>query len=193
MALAFSFCFPVGKLVFCHKPQFFVEEVLQKYQKLLKIKENEQEKLENESLSETNKKFGTAQLEKNLKNSKILEKNKQLKELEKKTGVCPSCKRPYSEDNCGIDDRISEIKDEIERLNKEFNDCGEYEDACLDELNKIKQKITKIKSEITLVTKEINRLVNLENKIKILQTKNQEISIYMQNVESDMSCVRSYM
>ena len=149
------------------------EEVFNKEEKINEIETNDFIKI--------NQKLKNFEISLNLMKSKISDLNKELEVLKKPTGICHTCKRPYSDDGCSNDDRIKEITDEINSIKKEYADTSVKETELLDKAKKINDilKQTKIKNNQT--KNEIERLKNLNNQIKVIETTNEEI---LKNIET---------
>ena len=146
----------------------------------IKIEILETEEIPKKNAEVFNRRFSISDLD-----SKINAKTPELKELQKSTGVCPSCKRPYSEDNCGTEERIDELKEEIGKIRDERDVIQAEETRFSGELNLIKQTVIELKSDITKIKKEIERLTGLDNQIKIVEAKNGEILRNISTLEGE--------
>ena len=155
----------------------FKNKLIEKEEKIETIETKE---LPEKNTEVFNRRFSISDLD-----AKINSKTPELKELQKSTGVCPSCKRPYSEDNCGTEERIDEITKEIGEIKKERDVIQAEETEFSKELNLIKQTVIELKSDITKIKKEIERLTGLDNQIKIIEAKNGEILRNISTLEGD--------
>lgn len=115
----------------------------------------------------------------------ISAKESEWKTLKKSTGVCPSCKRPYSEDNCGTEERIKELEGDISALGVKRNTIFDNENSASQEVSKIKQTINALKSDITKIRSEIERLTGLDNQIQLIEAKNREILTNISTLEGE--------
>lgn len=149
-------------------------------EKETKIDEIETKELPEKNTEIFNRRFSISDLD-----AKINNKTPELKELQKSTGTCPSCKRPYSEDNCGTEERIDELKEEIGKIRDERDVIQAEETRLSKELSLIKQTVTDLKSDITKIKKEIERLTGLNNQIKIIEAKNGEILRNLSSLEEE--------
>ena len=145
---------------------------------------NREEKIndiETKDFVKINDKLRNFELSLNLKKSKLSDLNKDLDNLKKSTGTCPTCKRAYSDDTCSNDERIKEITDDIISIKKEYADIVEEETVLKNKLNKINQIVQQAKIKNNQIKNEIERLKNLNNQIKLIETKNEEI---LKNIEA---------
>jgi len=115
-------------------------------------------------------------------------KKVEIKKLQKTTGECPSCKRPYAEDNCGTEDRIKELDLELTQYNTHIQSVRTSIVPIDDEIKIEKKSLgdvvvikAQLKNDIITLQKEIDRLTGLDNKIKIIETKNEGLLIYISN------------
>jgi DNA repair exonuclease SbcCD ATPase subunit len=155
----------------------FKNKLIEKEEKIETIETKE---LPEKNTEVFNRRFSISDLD-----AKINSKTPELKELQKSTGVCPSCKRPYSEDNCGTEERIEELKEEIGKIRDERDVIQAEETIFSRELNLIKQTVIELKSDITKIKKEIERLTGLDNQIKIIEAKNGEILRNISTLEGE--------
>ncbi len=160
---------------------FDVTNTIKNLQEELYNKEEKINDIETKDFIKINEKLKDFEISLNVKKSKIIDLNKELDNLKKATGVCPSCKRPYSEDKCSSEDRINEITTELDNLKKDFNDISDEDETLKLKLNKIKEILQQSKIKNVQIKKEIERLKNLDNQIKIIETKNEEI---LKNIEA---------
>ena len=117
--------------------------------------------------------------------SQITSKESEWKILKKSTGVCPSCKRPYSEDNCGTEERIDELENELSVLGIKKTTISDKETIASKEVSQIKQTIITIKSDISKIRTEIERLTGLDNQIGLIEAKNKEILMSISTLEGE--------
>lgn len=158
-----------------------VTTTIKTLQEELYSKEEKINDIETKDFIKINEKLKDFEISLNVKKSKITDLNKELDNLKKATGVCPSCKRPYSEDKCSGEDRVNEITTELDNLKKDFNSISDEEKTLKLKLNKIKEILQQSKNKNVQIKNEIERLKNLNNQIKIIETKNEEI---LKNIET---------
>lgn len=141
----------------------------------LSSKEQKINEIENKNIIDINEKLKTFEIDSNIKISKIKDLTKELDNIKKSTGICPTCKRSYSDDKCSNEDRIKELQKEISEVNIEKDSILEQESTLKNKLNKIKEGLLQLKNKNIQTKKEIERLKNLNNQIKIIESKNEEI------------------
>jgi DNA repair exonuclease SbcCD ATPase subunit len=147
----------------------------------LNNKEKKIHDIETKEFIKINEKLKEFEISLNVKKSKLIDLNKELTNIKKSTGVCPSCKRAYSEDTCSSEKRINEIEEEICTIKDDYNKISEEEQTLKLKLNKIKEIVQQSKIKNNQIKNEIERLKNLNNQIKIIETKNEEI---LKNIET---------
>jgi len=152
-----------------------VAETIKTLEDDISKKEEKLVKIESKDIPDLNEKIKNIQIQTNLKKSKINDLSKELNEYKKATGACPSCKRPYAEDNCNTEEKIKEIDIDLETFKKEYSDLFKEENDLTLKVNNIKKAVSASKIKNTENKKEIERFKNLNNQIKIIETKNDEI------------------
>ena len=122
---------------------------------------------------------------------KVKNSKDEIKSIEEKTGICPTCKRKYDFDDSCVD--LDQLKENLKtNLTLQSDTNGEIS-VIAEKKVKIKTAIRETKNFIDLTDKDIQKLLLTSQEIGNLQTRNDEILSEIEQIKNTKDSVFDFI